>query len=172
MPEPSKVSADLNALISSAVTLQSSNFTAIRYAVSLPDGASMAVLDPTMISQVLTNLLKNAAESVERKQQNEGNGFHGEIKVTLKVGEKDAKLTIADNGVGLPEDRTKLFEPYYTTRAEGTGLGLPIVKKIVEDHGGTLQLESADPFDGCTHQGAMAIIHLPLNETETIDGTK
>lgn len=172
MPEPSKVSADLNALISSAVTLQSSNFTAIRYAVSLPDGSSMAVLDPTMISQVLTNLLKNAAESVERKQQNEGDDFHGEIKVTLKVGDKDAKLTIADNGVGLPEDRTKLFEPYYTTRAEGTGLGLPIVKKIVEDHGGTLQLESAHPFDGCTHQGAMAIIHLPLNETETIDGTK
>lgn len=171
MPEPSKVVAELKDLISDAITLQSSNFDKVSYTVSMPDADAEAEIDPTMISQVLINLLKNAAESIERKEKESSDDFKGEIKVDLTLSDAHANLTIADNGVGLPEDRTKLFEPYYTTRAEGTGLGLPIVKKIVEDHGGTLQLESAEPFEGCTHQGAMAVILLPLNETETIDGT-
>ena len=71
-------------------------------------------------------------------------------------------IKISDNGIGLPEDRARLFEPYVTTRGEGTGLGLPIVKKIIEEHGGTLSLTDADPFAGHTHVGACAIIQLPL----------
>ena len=71
-------------------------------------------------------------------------------------------MTIADNGIGLPEDRAALFEPYVTTRSEGTGLGLPIVKKIIEEHGGTLVLDNAPVFDGQNHFGAMAVITLPL----------
>ena len=67
-----------------------------------------------------------------------------------------------DNGIGLPEDRARLFEPYVTTRDKGTGLGLPIVKKIIEEHGGSLALEDAPVFDGATHAGAMAVIRLPL----------
>ena len=55
-----------------------------------------------------------------------------------------ARIVIADNGVGLPEDRSRLFEPYVTTRDKGTGLGLPIVKKIIEEHGGSLRLRDAD----------------------------
>ena len=70
-------------------------------------------------------------------------------------------ITIADNGIGLPEDRARLFEPYVTTRDEGTGLGLPIVKKIIEEHGGALTLEDAPVFDGQDHFGAMAVIRLP-----------
>ena len=57
-----------------------------------------------------------------------------------------AVIRIADNGIGLPEDRARLFEPYVTTRDKGTGLGLPIVKKIIEEHGGTLVLEDAPAF--------------------------
>ena len=73
-----------------------------------------------------------------------------------------AEVRIADNGIGLPEDRARLFEPYVTTRDKGTGLGLPIVKKIIEEHGGTLRLDDADPFDDQDHFGACAVIRLPL----------
>ncbi len=54
-------------------------------------------------------------------------------------------ITISDNGIGLPEDRARLFEPYVTTRDKGTGLGLPIVKKIIEEHGGTLDADRCGP---------------------------
>ena len=169
MPEPSKKPTDIKELISSAITLQKSNFESILYSLELPDVTVTGLVDPTMVSQVLTNLLKNAAESVENKANDEN--LSGEIRVSLSANEQSAHIVITDNGVGLPEDRTKLFEPYYTTRAEGTGLGLPIVKKIVEDHGGTLVLDTAEMFEGCTHHGAKAVVTLPLKETETVNGT-
>jgi len=75
-------------------------------------------------------------------------------------------ITIADNGIGLPEDRARLFEPYVTTRDKGTGLGLSIVKKIIEEHGGTLTLTDADIFAGNTHAGAAAVIHLPAVQAQ------
>ena len=84
-----------------------------------------------------------------------------EFKVRLLTDNVRNVLTIADNGIGLPEDRARLFEPYVTTRDEGTGLGLPIVKKIIEEHGGSLVLEDAPIFDGMSHRGAMAVIRLP-----------
>ena len=81
---------------------------------------------------------------------------------SLRAGDKTAFIAISDNGIGLPEDRSRLFEPYVTTRAEGTGLGLPIVKKIIEEHGGTLVLTDAEPLDGSGQTGARAEINLPL----------
>ena len=57
-------------------------------------------------------------------------------------------IDIQDNGIGLPDQPARLFEPYVTHRAKGTGLGLPIVKKIIEEHDGTLELVPAPPFDG------------------------
>jgi two-component system nitrogen regulation sensor histidine kinase NtrY len=76
--------------------------------------------------------------------------------------EDAAEIRISDNGIGLPEDPSRLFEPYVTTREKGTGLGLPIVKKIIEEHGGTLTLEPAEPFDDSGRRGAMAVIRLPI----------
>ena len=63
-------------------------------------------------------------------------------------------LKISDNGIGLPQDRSRLFEPYVTTREKGTGLGLAIVGKIVEEHGGTLILEDSAPFENGNIVGA------------------
>jgi two-component system nitrogen regulation sensor histidine kinase NtrY len=87
--------------------------------------------------------------------------------VTMTVDSTHVTISIADNGIGLPADSARLFEPYVTTRASGTGLGLPIVKKIIEEHGGTLVLTDAEPFDPATpHKGAMAIIRLPIADAK------
>ena len=96
------------------------------------------MIDATMIRQALTNLIKNAGEATESYV--EKNGAEGYIpKFALRwTSQMSAQITISDNGIGLPEDRARLFEPYVTTRDSGTGLGLPIVKKIIEEHGGTL----------------------------------
>ena len=84
------------------------------------------------------------------------------MHVSLAVQDDQAVVRICDNGIGLPEDRSRLFEPYVTTRDKGTGLGLSIVKKIIEEHGGTLQLLDGDPLDDSGKIGAMAEIVLPL----------
>ena len=85
------------------------------------------------------------------------------VRVQLTTTDETTEITISDNGIGLPEDRAKLFEPYVTTRDKGTGLGLPIVKKIIDEHGGTLILTDAPSFDDSGRIGAMAIISLPID---------
>jgi two-component system nitrogen regulation sensor histidine kinase NtrY len=115
-----------------------------------------------MISQALTNLIKNAGEAIETLQEKGAPAGHSpEIRVEMETGETEVVIRIMDNGIGLPLDRTRLFEPYVTTREKGTGLGLPIVKKIIEEHGGSLALLDAPVFEGNTHAGAMAEIRLP-----------
>jgi two-component system nitrogen regulation sensor histidine kinase NtrY len=93
-----------------------------------------------------------------------------EIRILAEHEGDAAVIRIMDNGIGLPEDRARLFEPYVTTRSSGTGLGLPIVKKIIEEHGGTLVLDDAPPFAEGAHRGAMARITLPLDRKAARDG--
>ena len=136
----------------------------VKLSAEIPDAPLLAELDATMIGQALTNLIKNAGEAIESYQERGAYyGHNPEIRVTLQALDDDARITISDNGIGLPEDRARLFEPYVTTREKGTGLGLPIVKKIIEEHGGRLTLSDADPFDTeADHRGARAEILLPL----------
>lgn len=163
MPEPQTRQEDLGALVRDAVTLQGAGQPGIRFVTDLPEVPVLVDLDATMIMQALTNLMKNAGEAIEtRVASGVPTGFGAEIRTTLRVTGPQATITIADNGIGLPEDRARLFEPYVTTRTEGTGLGLPIVKKIIEEHGGTLVLDDAPAFGPGPHQGAMAVIGLPL----------
>ncbi len=161
MPEPVRKDEDLVALVKAAVLLQENGQPEVRFVKSLPADPAMLDLDATMIGQALINLIKNAGESIETQREKLIPGYQGEIRVTLSLNDTDAKMTISDNGTGLPPDRARLFEPYVTSREKGTGLGLPIVKKIIEEHGGTLDLADAEIFDGNTHFGAMAVIHLP-----------
>jgi two-component system nitrogen regulation sensor histidine kinase NtrY len=86
----------------------------------------------------------------------------GQIQVIAKLSGSFLKVSIVDNGLGLPEDRARLFEPYVTTRENGTGLGLAIVKKIIEEHGGTFRLEDAPQYQNSGIVGAAAIIELPI----------
>jgi two-component system nitrogen regulation sensor histidine kinase NtrY len=159
MPEPDRREEDIVRLVREAVTLQAEG---LPVTAALPDGPVTLDVDATMIGQALTNLIKNAGEAIESLQaRGAPDGYRPEIRVGLALEADQVVIRIADNGIGLPPDRARLFEPYVTTREKGTGLGLPIVKKIIEEHGGTLALLDAEVFAGHAHAGAMAEIRLP-----------
>ena len=167
MPEPDRKTHDLAKLVSDAVVLQRLGQPDVDIKLAGFDDTLMAEFDDTMISQAMTNLIKNAGEAIETLiKKGAPDNLVPQIVVEVAKNEGQACITIADNGIGLPEDRARLFEPYVTTRSEGTGLGLPIVKKIIEEHGGTLQLHNAPVFDGQNHFGAMAVVQLPLSPTD------
>ncbi len=170
MPEPERREHDLVKLVSDAVLLQQSGQPGVKISADLPDSRICAQLDATMITQAITNMMKNAGEAIEtRKEKEPDHVFSPEIRVTLEDLGETALITISDNGIGLPADRARLFEPYVTTRSSGTGLGLPIVKKIVEEHGGTLVLTDADSFSGevAGHRGARVEIRLPKGRADS-----
>lgn len=162
MPEPDRHRHDIVALVRGAALLQESALPDVVISTDLPSAPLVLDVDDTMVSQALTNLIKNAGEAIETYVESGAPvGYTPEIRIEI-VDQPDAVLIdIADNGIGLPEDRARLFEPYVTTRASGTGLGLPIVRKIVEEHGGKLTLLDAPPFAPGAHQGALARIRLP-----------
>lgn len=155
MPEPDRAEIDLAALLRDAVLMQQD---ALKGAVSadIPDQPVIVDCDAGMLRQALTNLLKNAGESVDEVAENPPEGWAPSVQVLMQAAPDTVTIRITDNGTGLPADRSRLFEPYVTMKSQGTGLGLPIVKKIVEEHGGSLQLTDAPD-----HRGAMAEIRLP-----------
>jgi two-component system, NtrC family, nitrogen regulation sensor histidine kinase NtrY len=162
MPEPDRRETDLTALVRASVMLQENGQPGVHFVKSLPAGEVVMDLDGTMIGQALTNLIKNAGEAIETLQEKGAPAdFRPEVRIDFHADDERATIRIADNGTGLPADRARLFEPYVTTREKGTGLGLPIVKKIIEEHGGTLTLNDAPVFEGNSHCGAMAEIILP-----------
>ncbi|MCB2117071.1 MAG: PAS domain-containing sensor histidine kinase [Rhodobacteraceae bacterium] len=166
MPEPDRREHDLTKLMRDAVTLQDGSLHGARLTADLPEATVIAVLDATMISQAVTNLIKNAGEAVESLiEKGAPMGYAPEVRVAMAATDDLVTIRISDNGIGLPEDRARLFEPYVTTREKGTGLGLSIVKKIIEEHGGTLSLSDAELFEGSDHRGAMAEIRLPRART-------
>ena len=163
MPEPERRPESLTALVRDAVLLQQAGQPGVTIVTDLADDPLAAEVDATMIHQALTNLIKNAGEAIETLQAKGAPEDHAaQIRVTTTRSATHAEIRIMDNGIGLPEDRARLFEPYVTTRSEGTGLGLPIVKKIIEEHGGTLTLQDAPCFEGQSKAGAMAVIRLLL----------
>ena len=163
MPEPNKKSEDIIQIINSAISLQENGLPEIAFKKNIVDGPIMLEVDGTMISQALINLLKNAGESIaSRMSKGEAPIVLGQIKVIAKLLDNFLKVSIVDNGLGLPEDRARLFEPYVTTRENGTGLGLAIVKKIIEEHGGTFRLEDATQYKNSGIVGAAAIIEIPI----------
>src|SRR5206468_766330 len=97
-----------------------------------------------------TNVVKNGVEAIEGRMNRGEHSLAGD-RIELKLHDEDSHLVIdvLDTGVGLPEDRERLMEPYMTTRVRGTGLGLAIVKKIVEEHMG--EIAFLDRAGGGTH---------------------
>jgi two-component system nitrogen regulation sensor histidine kinase NtrY len=147
LPKPVFMAEDVNTLVRQAIVLQEVAFPGIAFAVEGSAGDPL-VCDRQQLARMLTNLIKNAGESVgarlERDRAAGAPARPGEIVITLANTDVEVVITVTDNGLGLPaESRERLTEPYVTTRARGTGLGLAIVKKIVEDHGGQLELGDA-----------------------------
>ncbi|WP_298291518.1 PAS domain-containing sensor histidine kinase [uncultured Litoreibacter sp.] len=162
MPEPELRETDLMSLVQDSVVLQQSGQPDVEITLDAGEDEILTEIDQTMIGQALTNLIKNAGEAIESYVEAGAPDDHKpQIKVAVSASNANVQITISDNGIGLPQDRARLFEPYVTTREKGTGLGLPIVRKIIEEHGGSLSLKDADPFDDTGHVGAQAVIILP-----------
>jgi len=162
MPEPERRNQDIVTVVRDALLLQEGALGHAALMADLPSQPVLLEFDATLISQALTNLIKNGGEAIETlMEKGAPPGYAPEVRITLTASDDLVMIQIADNGIGLPEDRARLFEPYVTTRDKGTGLGLPIVKKIIEEHGGTLALLDAPLFGDATHRGAMAEIRLP-----------
>ncbi len=161
MPKPTMIDGDLANPIREAVFLLKVSNPDIHFDVSLSDDPIEARFDDRLISQVFGNLIKNATEAMEGVEFPEG--ACGNIQVAHEIVGDLHRIDVIDNGKGLPKDnRLRLLEPYMTTRAKGTGLGLAIVGKILEEHGGRIELMDAPQVaDGGT--GAMMRVYLPRN---------
>ncbi|HEY8571449.1 PAS domain-containing sensor histidine kinase [Phenylobacterium sp.] len=156
MPAPKFAKNDAAELIRAAVFAQRVASPEIEVELEEPTPEATVLADGRMLGQALTNVLKNAAEAVSARHAKAPN-LKGRITARLVLDDAGLAFEVEDNGIGLPEkDRDRLTEPYVTTREKGTGLGLAIVKRIMEDHGGELEL--ADARSG---QGALAVLRLP-----------
>ncbi len=151
---------DLTDCVRQAIFLMRVGRADITFEEQLPDEPVFAEFDRRLVSQALTNVLKNATEGIDALGEHHPPGV---VVTTLSLDGSDfAEIGVSDNGKGFPlEDRHRLIEPYVTTRAEGTGLGLPIVVKIFEDHGGGVDLlDGPARLDG--GRGAKVLMRLPL----------
>ncbi len=139
MPQPKMEHASLIEIASGQTALFADNKAVITLSVDNADEPYMTLCDPGLVRQALTNLLQNAIDSLDDHHVDTP-----QIDLGLATDQAGIRLTVTDNGPGFPEmDLAKLLEPYVTKRQTGTGLGLAIVSKIMEDHGGELQLGRA-----------------------------
>ncbi|MFZ2019537.1 MAG: PAS domain-containing sensor histidine kinase, partial [Methyloceanibacter sp.] len=167
MPKPVMERNDVRDIVREAVFLFQVSRPEITFELDLPDKPVTMLSDRRLLTQAVTNLVKNASEAidtaVEADPRRTGTG-HVVTKVRAK-GDR-VQITVIDNGCGLPqEDRHRLVEPYMTTRTKGTGLGLAIVQRITEQHGGTLHLADAPKKNGKI-EGASVRLDLPMNDRE------
>ncbi len=148
MPKPVIADEDVADTVRQVVFLLRVGHPDIDFDVQLPAEAMPARFDRRLISQALTNIIKNATEAIGAVPPAELG--RGRIAVSARREGKEAAIDVIDNGIGLPkENRARLLEPYVTTREKGTGLGLAIVGRILEEHGGRIELrDAADKIPG------------------------
>ena len=165
MPKLKLKNEDICALVESVISLQQAGQPTIAINFTKPKAPLIISIDATLLNQAITNLLKNAGEAIEiRKEKKQYPDEEGIINVSLIDESEVVLIEISDNGIGWPQDRSRLFEPYVTTREKGTGLGLAIVKKIVEEHGGVLKLENSSPSRNSQIVGASISIEIPKSK--------
>ncbi|MBL1421214.1 MAG: PAS domain-containing sensor histidine kinase [Alphaproteobacteria bacterium] len=174
MPSAHLAKTDIIKCIKEAIFLQKVGNPNIDIEVKLPDKPKNLYIDRRLVTQVITNIVKNASESIEtafsEKLLKHGDA-KGKISLSIDQSKDFYKILITDNGIGLPQfGRQKLLEPYITTRSKGTGLGLAIVKRIMEEHGGSIELADAANDFGFEH-GALITLSFPLNHTQPNDVT-
>ena len=168
MPKARLELDDLRATVGQVVFLMRVGHPEVTIEDDLPADPLYVRFDRRLLSQALTNIVKNATEGISGDEETEKPAPI--VRVKLARGEDGViAIDVIDNGKGFPkENRQRLLEPYMTTRAEGTGLGLPIVAKILEDHGGGIEL-----LDAPGGKGAWVRLHFPDSgdASESIDNT-
>jgi len=147
---------DINMLIRDITELHVAHLTRIRFLFDLADDLPPVMTDPAGIRQVLNNLIINASDALGDKG--------GELKLSTRIDyAKDniLVLELQDNGPGFPPELLdRIFEPYVTTKSSGSGLGLPISRRIIEENGGTMRATNLP------EGGAVVIIHLPVTQSQ------
>src|SRR5580765_3047365 len=149
MPSPRTVPTDLAQLITDTVALYNGIFTDVRIDQRFAPGVPLVRLDAEQIRRVMINLMDNAIEAMERRGQIV-------VETQLDAANSVVRVVVADNGPGIPAgEREKLFLPYYSTKRRGSGLGLAIVRRIIAEHGGSIDVGDNTP------RGTRFTIELP-----------
>ena len=150
MPKPVFREENVHEIARQALFLHEVAHPKIKFTLDPAEGDFRMVCDRRQLAQALTNVVKNGVEAIEGRMNRGEHSLAGD-RIELKLHDEDNHLVVdvLDTGVGLPEDRERLTEPYMTTRVRGTGLGLAIVKKIVEEHMG--EIAFLDRPGGGTH---------------------
>jgi two-component system nitrogen regulation sensor histidine kinase NtrY len=149
MPSPRTVPTDLAQLITDTIALYNGIFSDVRIEQRYAAGVALVRLDPEQIRRVIINLVDNAIEAMERR---------GEIVLETQLDPSNGlvRVMVSDNGPGIPAaEREKLFLPYYSTKRRGSGLGLAIVRRIIAEHGGSIDVGDNTP------RGTRFTIELP-----------
>ncbi len=149
---PNPETTDLNELVEEAMHFIAPEAADRRIAVTLDlaEGLPLLQVDRDQMKQVFYNLVRNSCQAM---------GSDGELSVRTGCDDESVSVTFADNGPGVPADRvSRVFEPYYTTKKTGSGLGLLIVHRIVRDHGGEVEFRSREGV------GTEVTVHLPRAE--------
>src|SRR6478752_6457245 len=145
MPKPVMEGEDVADVVRQAVFLMKVGHPDLDIETEIKQDPIRAQFDRRLISQALTNIIKNATEAIEQVPPEELG--KGRIDVIAAQENGDILIDVIDNGIGLPKvSRARLLEPYVTTRQKGTGLGLAIVGRVLEDHGGRIELKDASDF--------------------------
>ena len=145
MPKPVMEGEDVADTVRQAVFLMKVGHPDLDIEADIKQDPMRAQFDRRLISQALTNIIKNATEAIEQVPPEELG--RGRIDVIAARENDDILIDVIDNGIGLPKvSRARLLEPYVTTRQKGTGLGLAIVGRVLEDHGGRIELKDASDF--------------------------
>jgi two-component system nitrogen regulation sensor histidine kinase NtrY len=150
MPKPVFRMENVHDIARQALFLHEVAHPEIKFSIDPKTADFPMVCDRRQLGQALTNVVKNAVEAIESRRARGEHHFSGDrVDLRLKREGEQLVVDIMDTGIGLPEDRERLTEPYMTTRVRGTGLGLAIVKKIVEEHCG--EIAFLDRQGGGTH---------------------
>ena len=161
LPTVSRVPNSMKELIDRTMALYEDRLTGIRVAVDVPENLPPILMDSLQMRRVLVNLFDNALDALAGEPVQEL-----AIRCELARDETMARLTISDTGRGIaPEDRARLFTPYFSTRKNGTGLGLAISSRIVADHSGYIGAEPNSP------KGTRFVIELPVCQESSLSMT-
>ena len=143
MPKPVFRPEAVSEIARQALFLHEVAHSDIRFTLDAPEPSPILVCDRRQLGQALTNIVKNGVEAIQQKRETFGAAGEERIEIGIQQRESQLCIEVTDSGIGLPQERARLTEPYMTTRVKGTGLGLAIVKKIVEEHFGSMEFDDA-----------------------------